>query len=185
MTTKPNPLTTLPALIQAEDWPRAEKVLRRAADAKGASAEVYYNLAKVLEAGGKAGQRTIWLRRAVAKRPDYAMAWFELGRAALEGRDFQTALEAFGKAATLDPMDCDARRNLGRVALRLCDWEGAKQGFGDDPDLEARLAWYRIRTETGEASPSDRDALLSNPSERAEALRTLTRVAKGSLPLRL
>ncbi|WP_299966363.1 tetratricopeptide repeat protein [uncultured Roseobacter sp.] len=178
-------LATLPALLAAQDWPRAEKLLRRAAQKRDAPAEVFYNLAKVLEALDKPEQSRRWLKRAVTQRPGYASAWFELGRAALASRDLPAARDAFARAARLDPADADARRSLGRVALRLCDWDLAAQCFEGGEDTEARHARYRIAAETGQAQAADRAALWSDGSARALTLRTLTRVARGTLPLRL
>ena len=178
-------LSELPHLIEAQDWAAAERVLRKASKAKAAPAEVFYNLAKVLEHLGKLGQRTMWLKRAVAKRPGYAVAWFELGRAFLDAGDVEAARDAFHRAYDADPGDADARRMVARLSIRLGLWDAARRALQDDQDAEARLARYRIRAETGVASKADRDALLQDAALRPEALRTLTRVARGSLPLRL
>ncbi|MEO1140005.1 MAG: hypothetical protein AAFW87_11175 [Pseudomonadota bacterium] len=63
-------LTDLPAPLQSRDWHWAERQLRKVATTKTAPAEVFYNVAKVLEEAGKLGQRLTWLKRAVAKRTD-------------------------------------------------------------------------------------------------------------------
>ncbi|WP_299407436.1 tetratricopeptide repeat protein [uncultured Roseobacter sp.] len=178
-------LSALHGILQAQDWPRAERLLRRAAQKKGAPAEVYYNLAKVLEARGKPAQRQIWLKRAVSERPDYAMAWFELGRAALDDGDLVAAAQAFDTAARLAPEDHEARRLSAQLALRLGDWEKAKAGFAESTDSEARLARYRIAAEQGEDTTAARAALLRDPEMRPAVLRVLTRTAKGTLPLKL
>ncbi|QFT98649.1 Anaphase-promoting complex, cyclosome, subunit 3 [Roseovarius sp. THAF8] len=178
-------LSRLPALLQAEDWAAAERLLRRAANAKSAPAEVFYNLAKVLEESGKSGQRVQWLRRAVLRRSDYAKAWFELGRAELEALDLRAAHRAFDKAHKLDPGDSDARRMFARLCLRLGQWDKAETAFGNAEDAEARLARYRIAAETGRSTRADRHALLLDQSLRPQALKALTRTAKGAIPLNL
>lgn len=178
-------LIDLPTLLASQDWARAEKLLRAAAAKKTAGADVFYNLAKVLEAAGKTAQMRTWLKRAVARRPDYAAAWFELGRSALQDDDLQGAFGAFERAMTLSPMDQDAKRNCGRVALRLGYWEAASRCFDGASDAEAELAHYRIAAETGQSTDQMRRALLDQPEHRAQVLKTLTRVARGSLPLRL
>lgn len=178
-------LSDLPQLIEAQDWTAAERVLRKAAAVKGAPAEIFYNLAKVLEHAGKPDQRLAWLKRAVAKRPGYALAWFELGRAILEAGDVAHARDAYQKAWDNDPTDTDARRMVARLSIRLGQWDDAGAALQDDQDPEARLARYRVVAETGGASVADRDALLQDAALRPEALRTLTRVSKGSLNLRL
>lgn len=178
-------LSRLPALLQARDWSAAERLLRQAANAKSTSAEVFYNLAKVLEEMGKHSQRAQWLRRAVLRRPDYAKAWYELGRAELEALDLEGARKAFGKAYALDRGDTEARRMFARLCLRLGQWDKAKAAFGDAQDAEARLARYRIAAETGHSTRADRDTLLADSALRPEALKALTRTSKGAVPLRL
>ncbi len=178
-------LDDLPRLIQSQDWSSAERVLRKAAQGKSASAEIFYNLAKVLEQVGKPEQRAAWLKRAVARRPDYALAWFELGCIALEDGESDAALKAYQKAWEADPSDSDARRMVARLSLRLGRWEDARNALQEDQDTEALMLRYRIAAEMGDATPALRDGLLQDAASRPEALRTLTRVAKGSIPLSL
>lgn len=174
---------TLPALLAAQDWPAAERLLRRLAKGKAPTADVFYNLAKVLEMAGKRAQVRHWLERAVGCKPDYAIAWFELGRAAVDEGDLPAARLAFVKALALAPQDADARRSLGRVALRLGDWEMANACFAGQTDREAQMARYRIGAETGAPVDDLRAALLARGEWRPEVLKTLTRTAKGSIPL--
>lgn len=169
--------------IAAQDWEKAERALRKAAKAKAAPAQVFYNLAKVLEAAGKPTQMRTWLKRAVATDPQYEIAWFELGRAELRARAFEPALRAFERAATLDPTDQDARRNAARIALRLGQWDKARSGFGDAPDFEARAARYRIAAEQGAATKTEQEDLLRTPDHRPAALKALTRTSRGSIGL--
>lgn len=178
-------LKSLPRLIAAQDWPAAERVLRRRAKASPRSPEVFYNLAKVLEAAGKTDQIQHWLERAVAANPGYGIAWFELGRIALEKGALEAAHRAFQKAADLMPSDAIATRNLGRLALRLGHWEQAHSCFASYNDQEAQLACYRIAAETGTNSIEQRNALLAQSAWRPEVLKTLTRTSKGSITLGL
>ncbi len=173
----------LPTLLAAQDWARAEKLLRAAAAKKTASADVFYNLAKVLEAAGKTRQMQQWLKRAVAAKPDYALAWYELGRRALDDNALEDAFTAFRRAHAADPHDRDAARSLGRVALRLGKWDVAAQCFAEFADSEAQLALYRIAAERGEPTTHLSQDLLAQSDLRSEVLKTLTRVAKGRLPM--
>lgn len=175
--------TSLPALLAAKNWPAAERYLRRLAKGKAPQPAVFYNLAKVLEASGKPDQMKHWLERAVASHPSYGVAWFELGRIALKHNALHDALTAFLKASALMPKDPDTRRNLGRVALRLGDWDKATDCFAAQSDPEALLARYRIAAETGASTRELRDALLAERNWRPEVIKTLTRTAKGSVPL--
>lgn len=179
-------LSALPRMLSAQDWPAAERLLRRAAKAKGAPAAVFYNLAKVLEAQGKLAQRETWLRRALALDPRHAAAWFELGRVLLDDACLREAEGAFAHALRLDPADREARGLLLRLRLRLCDWQGATEALDGLPDTpQTRAARYRIAAETGQPTEGLRAALLSDAQARPEALKAMTRVARGSLPLRL
>ncbi len=175
----------LPALLAAKDWPAAERLLRRIAKGKAPPPAVFYNLAKVLELAGKPDQMKQWLQRAVAANPGYGLAWYELGRVALDHGALEDALTAFLRTSALMPDDADAQRNLGRVALRLGDWDKAATCFAAHDDPEARLARYRIAAETGSDTRELRDALLAEREWRPEVIRTLTRTAKGSVPLNL
>lgn len=173
----------LPALLAAQDWASAERLLRRLSKSKAAPAEVFYNLAKVLEAAGKTGQITTWLKRAISANPRYALAWFELGRQHLQAGALEDAFQAFDKAHRYDPSDPDSQRNLGRVALRLGEWSVAERCFANQQDTEAQLARYRIAAETGQATVALRNAMLADGKNRTSVLKTLTRTAKGSFPL--
>lgn len=179
-------LEKLPALLAARDWAGAERLLRRAAKAKSPPPEVYYNLAKVLEAGGKPDQRLPWLKRAVAARPGYAVALFELGRAELEAGRATAAYRAYLAAWRADPTDTQARQMVGRLALRQCDWALAAEIWGAAEGPEAALARYRIAAETGADTAQDLlGDLLTDPATRAEAFKLMVRTARGSVPLHL
>ncbi len=173
----------LQALLAAQDWPGAERLLRRAAKSKSANASTYYNLGKVLEVAGKPEQSGAWYKKAVSADPGHANAWFELGRWAIDGRDWPLAAKAFAKAAALAPDDPDAWRNLGRVTLRLGHWDQAQVAWARFDDDEARLAQYRIAAERGKDTSVLRAALLRDPALRPEVLKTLVRTAKGRVPL--
>ena len=172
----------LPALLAAEDWDGAERLLRRAAKARTAPAEVHYNLAKVLMENGKAAQAGQWFRRAVAARPDYAAAWFEMGRWALVADDLPLAFRAFQKASKLAPADRDARISLGRIALRCGQWDVARRAWDGVEGTEALQARYRIAAETGDETGTLLERLLSADLPRPQSLTTITRTAKGRIP---
>lgn len=176
-------ISKLPDLLAASDWVGAERVLRRAAGRTGAGADVFYNLALVLGRAGKGAQAGSWLRRAVKARPGYMAAWFELGRWCLDAGDLTGALEGFQTASGLALEDVDAKRNLGRVALRLGRWDVAVAAFDAD-DTEARIARYRIAAETGEDASGLLDNLLDTAPRQA-VLKAMTRTAKGRIPLHL
>lgn len=181
---KPDDLTQ--ALIRG-DWLRAEAILAPLAAAPGAHPSAVYNLGKVLMELGRHDEAIHHFRRCSGVAPAHQAAWFEMGRCALLTEDFPLALEAFSHALALDPHDSDARRNLGRVALRLCAWNIAREAWEPlSGDPEAALALYRVAAETRDpAAPAMRARLLADHPDRAAAIRTLVRVAKGAVPLDL
>ncbi|WP_068300418.1 hypothetical protein [Pararhodobacter sp. CCB-MM2] len=175
-------LSRLPHLLSRQDWAGAEALLRRALIDPKAPAALAYNLAKVLELQGKDGVE--WLRRCVAQEPRHADGWFELGRA-LMVTDFAGAEAAFAHSVALKPA-ADAWLNLARLRLRLGDWAGCGAALAQLPQTaETRAMAYRVACETGSDTSAQRADLLSRASERPEALKALTRTAKGHLPLRL
>jgi tetratricopeptide (TPR) repeat protein len=144
---------------------------------------VYYNLAKVLEAQGRKMEMLPWLERAVQKAPSHADAWFELGRV-LMATDLVAAEEAFTRSVGLKPAE-DCWRNLARLRLRLCDWEGCAVALAQLPgDTETRTIAYRVACELGHDVRQMRAQLLAEASIRPDALKALTRVSRGSLPLK-
>lgn len=177
-------LTGLQALIAAQDWAGAEKLLRRAARAKAAPAQVFYNLGKVLEAAGRPEQSGTWFRKAVAADPSYAMAWFELGRRAIALDDLDLAEKTFARVTALTPSDMDAWRTLARLHLRRGHWAEARTAWAHFDDAEARAALYRIACELGEDTGPLRARLLSSKEGRPEVIKAVTRVSRGALPLR-
>ncbi|MEO0912027.1 MAG: hypothetical protein AAFY59_03430 [Pseudomonadota bacterium] len=180
-------LETLQPLIEARDWPKAERLLRRAADAKGAPPQVHHNLAKVLEAQGKPlSQRRTWLKRALSLDAAYARAWLELGRLEIEAEAWQPACAALEKAVALAPNDQDARRLFARVALRLGLWAEVLEAAASMPgDTEAKVLAYRARTELGEPTLGALCDLIAAPATRQTAIAVMTRTAKGRIPRRL
>lgn len=180
-------LEDLPALLAAGDWAAAERLLKRAAKARGAGAPVFYNLGKVCFEMGKLAQAATWLRKALAADPGHVNAWFELGRVAVAREDYETARKSFGRALALDPGDADTRRNLGRVALRLGQYAMAREVWAPlAGDGEADAALYRAAAElrSGDAGQLRR-ALMARPGHRGAALQALVRVSKGCVPLKL
>ena len=66
-------LEKLPGLLASGDWAGAERLLKRAAKARGAGAAVFYNLGKVYLEQGRAAPAVTWARLA-AWMADSALA---------------------------------------------------------------------------------------------------------------
>lgn len=181
----------LDSLIRSGDWQKAEARLRRLARERGASASVFYNLAKVLEAQGKGAQSGAWLRRAVASDANHANAWFELGRWLVDqGAPVSEAAAAFGQAAKLMPDDVDSWRNLARTALRAGQWPRALEASEQVlalacEEAEALAIAARAAAEArDQAAAADYAGRLAVRGDAGALwLKTLTRSSAGSLPL--
>lgn len=170
--------------LSTQNWSAAEDLLRQMADLRDVPASVFYNLAKVLEVQGKNAQISSWLQKAVNSDPKHTHAWFELGRSLMLD-DPIAAENAFSRAAILDPSDGDCWRNLARLRLRMGDWVGCSEALKHLPkDQETQVISYRISCERGLANETLRDDLLAKREIRPDAIKALTRVAKGSMPLR-
>lgn len=172
--------------LAAGRWPEAEEILGRLA--AGGHPSVFYNLGRVKMELGKWAEARVWLTRCVAAAPGHAHGWFELGRTALELADLDTAGQAFARAMALDPTDADARVNLARICLRQGQYAPVREALaplaGHSAEVDALR--YRAAAELGlPEAEAERAALWSRPGGRAEALKALTRVAKGRLPLDL
>ena len=181
-------LSALPRLLASADWPAAERVLRRAAASRGATAAVFYNLAKVLEAQGKHAQRQTWLARALSCDPNHGLAWYELARVLVDTQALDAAEHALGRAAQLLPNDADVALMLAQIRLRAGNWLGARQALAvfdsaATPPDRVDLLRYRIACELGEDASAQRQSLLARPHLRPSVLQALTRTGRGALPL--
>ena len=183
-------LSALPRLLANGDWSAAERVLRRAAAGRGASAAVFYNLAKVLEAQEKHTQRQTWLARALSCDPNYGLAWYEMARVLVDAQALDGAEHALGRAAHLLPNDADVALMLAQIRLRAGNWLGARQALGvfdsaPEPPDRVDLLRYRIACELGEDATAQRQSLLARPHLRPSVLQALTRTGRGVLPLNI
>ncbi|MEL6768973.1 MAG: tetratricopeptide repeat protein [Pseudomonadota bacterium] len=182
----------LDALIRSGDWQRAETRLRRLARERDATAPVFYNLAKVLEAQGKWAQSGAWLKRAVSADVKHGKAWFELGRWLVDqGGAVSEAAAAFGRAAKLLPDDVDSWRNLARTTLRAGQWARALEASEKVLTLlpeEAEALAIAARAAAEERDRARAADYAKRLAVRGDSgalwLKALTRSSAGSLPLR-
>ncbi|WP_420406038.1 tetratricopeptide repeat protein [Nisaea sp.] len=92
-----------------------EAPFRRALLVEPASAENCYNFGTFL---GAAGEKVRWLRRALAIRPNYTAAQYNLGTAYLAERALEDAEHEFLSVVARSPEDARAWGNLGVVAQK-------------------------------------------------------------------
>lgn len=182
-------VTKLQNALGAGDWATAEAILSPVARQPGAHPSLVYNYGKVLLEQARGPEAVAVLAQVVRAVPEHGDAWFELGRAALLIGDFSQAEAAFERALKLAPQDRDAQRNLARILLRRGKFARAEalwRQLAGQSDAEAELALYRTAVELGhEDAASRRAALLRDHPDPQAVFTTLTRVAKGALPLRL
>lgn len=171
---------------EAEDWPTAERLLRKEVKKKKPNPEAVFLLGKALEMLGKPGQALTFFKRAAGMRPDYADAWAETARMLNELGDPKAALPLFEKAQRLDPKNPYSQRNIARIAMRLGLWDKAETNFADHDDDEALLGRYRLSAEQGRNSTRDMlNRMLDDPEKRPLALRAMVRPSRGSMPRRI
>jgi tetratricopeptide (TPR) repeat protein len=177
-------------LVQAEDWPGAETLLRGVAGRKDTPPAVHYNLGKVLMKLKKHEESGTWFQRAVADDPNYPPTWFEIGRWHASRREFAEARDAFQRAGALMPNDPDCRRLAGRAALALGDWGAAMAAYRElrqliPGDEEGLIKGFKAACEMRSPEAETlRAKIESKPNLRGTYLNTIIRVSAGRLPLR-
>ena len=176
--------------LAAANWPAAEAILRRAARHRDAPASVFYNLGQVLAHSGRAGLSGPWYRKALAADPGHADAWCEYGAWLAVRGETGPALAARKHAVALRPEHRETLLGCARLTLRASLWTEARsmwQELAGDSDAtgEAALALLRIALETGDPkAAARRRGLAARPELRPGLLKTITRTARGTVPLR-
>ena len=186
----PAQVESLQRAIAAAHWPAAEAMLRRAARHRDAPASVFYNLGQVLARSGRAGQSGPWYRKALAADPRHADAWCEYAAWLAVRGETDPALAAWKHAVELRPDHRETLLGCARLALLAGLWTEARRAWqslagDDDATGETALALLRIALETGEPEASERRRrLAAQPNLRPALLKTITRTARGSVPMR-
>jgi Tfp pilus assembly protein PilF len=107
---------------------------------------------------GEADKGIEQLRAAVAARPEYVDAWFELASVLKEQGDADGAIEALRHSVTLDDKDAGAFNTLGLLLKRKGDEAGAKEAF-------ARAAALRQAENEEKQNKLKRGAASLNPAK--------------------
>jgi protein O-GlcNAc transferase len=134
---------------------------------------------------GRSAEAARTLRQVVARRPDWAPGWCELGNALLEEEAIDDAVAAYRRALELDPRLGVAHQKLGATVVRFGDVAGSISSFEAarriDPDDE--------RACTGRLFALGLSAEHGGPEILAEHLewqsRFGDRVQRIALPLRV
>jgi tetratricopeptide (TPR) repeat protein len=154
------------ARAQAGTW-RDTRALWTRALAVWPSSTAHNNLANVLMKEGDEAGAVEHYRAAVAIRPVYADARFNLGVALGRRGELRPAAEEFEAAARLRPDDAAARYNLGCVRLSLGELAEADRAFAEAVRVrpDHREAWW------------NRGAVLLALGRPAEAAEVYARMA--------
>jgi Tfp pilus assembly protein PilF len=110
-----------------------------------------------LEAGDVAGAESLW-RRAAEVDPHCAKPWVQIGRLALQRREFREAVDHFGQALALSPDQYEALDGLA-VAHRMLGHEAQAR------DLQGHAERAR-RALPPNPGGMGSDALPASPGER-------------------
>ena len=103
----------------------AEAAFRAALQAQGAPADVWRNLALLLQRQGRRQESIAAYRSALTADPQAVLAWTGYGTLLLEDGDAEEARRALIRAVEIDPRLPDARYNLAFALSALGDYQGA------------------------------------------------------------
>jgi tetratricopeptide (TPR) repeat protein len=109
------------AYFKQDNWPDAERALRRAAQIQPDSPQPYFYLGTGLLLRGQHAEAADAFRAAVRAKPDYAEAYQNLGHCLLGMDDDAGAAEAFGAAIRCKPDFAQAHGDLGELLARTGD----------------------------------------------------------------
>lgn len=127
--------------------------------ARGASAEVDFNLGNALYALGRAADAAASYLRAVDREPGYVEAWNNLGNALIDTGRAGEAIDAYRRALALDPHYADAHGNLAEAFAQLGRAEEARRH---------RQAYLRGASHGGRAEQVRRELLALQKSPKPD-----------------
>jgi tetratricopeptide (TPR) repeat protein len=106
------------ALVQAEEFARAEQALRVALKRKPDLIEAHFYLGVVLFEQGNPHAAAGSFRKATELKPDHAVAHYNLGHCRLREGDREGALRSFRTAVECKPHYAEAHANAGELLLQ-------------------------------------------------------------------
>jgi tetratricopeptide (TPR) repeat protein len=117
----------------------AIRLLETALRANPSDSESTYQLGVLYDRNGRAAEGATLLRRAITLRANYPDPHYQLGRIALEHKDYKTALAELELARRLLPDQEAIRMALGRTYQALGREAEAKQEFAEVRRLKAAV----------------------------------------------
>ena len=189
---RPFPLAQ--ALI-AENWPKAEEMLRKMIKTQPPNPEMLLDFGRVLNHLGKHDEAVKTLRRVAKKTFGNPVLHFETGLAAMQARKWTVARDEFRQALMFAPDEPAIALNLGTVCMELNDAAeaarlfadvAAKPGLNPEQALYARMLLIEALRDSGDiegmreqASALGRD----EPEARGAILKIVSEDTGGNVPL--
>jgi tetratricopeptide (TPR) repeat protein len=148
-----------------------------------------FNLGALMLARGKPSDALIYLRAAIAARPDSPIALNTLGAALLSAGNGNEALGLFERARAANPRYSNARYNLANALALDQRWEQAAAAFrkvlAEDPDdagAARPLPGSLARIRSGAAARSEIRACQAQPRSRARQAGAVARAVRYLAP---
>ena len=144
--------SALPSLRTPHDWfllavdaeaaGRLDDAVRAyEAAIRDGNAEAHFNLGNCLYALRRRSEAALQFARAVARAPDYAEAWNNLGLVRGELGDGPGGIEALRRALALVPHYADAHYNLAEALALAGDLDGARQHWRAYLSFDPNSRW--------------------------------------------
>ncbi|MEU3917791.1 tetratricopeptide repeat protein [Streptomyces sp. NPDC029004] len=131
------------AALKSPSPARRIELLQEAVSRNPAGWRGYFELGVALRKEGRYEEAEGALKVSVRLKEDFAPAWREIGLTlSKRGTSDESAVEAFGRAVTLDDQDAETWATLGGLHRRLAR-KSSRQGAFDRAMLEQSLACYQ------------------------------------------
>ncbi len=148
-------------LLMREKYAEAAKYLGRAEGALAADAYFNANYGLALRGVSEPEAAKIRFRRALAARPDHAVALYNFALLLLEDRDWRPAAELLERLAALKPQEAEVSFLLGRALAGQGLADAARERFGralrlapEDEDIRLGIAEFELDRGRPEAAES-------------------------------
>jgi tetratricopeptide (TPR) repeat protein len=139
---------TVCAWRQTSYWKDTETLWTRALDCNPRNAFAHYNVANVLNRGGKSDEAISHYRQALQIRPDYFDARNNLGAALARAGQLDEAIEQFNKVLDHDPDAAETETNLRLAMARrtrrdeaISSWRNLLKADPANQQVLYALAW--------------------------------------------
>lgn len=159
-------------LLQARRLPEARELYQQICQLDRSDADAWFSLGLINGLMGSMEGVIASCREAIAIRPNFAEAYFNMAKALKELGRLQEAEQAYGRALDLKPQWPEAFNNLGNVLLELGKLEEARASFEQALRINSRYAEalvnlgnvLKLQGQSAQAVTNYRRALEINPN---------------------